>query len=392
MTQISNFFTTHNKNLCSGCGACQQACPFDALSMQPDEEGFIFPVKNLDKCTKCGLCENICPFPKPDYSNLGKTAYGCYVKNLSERQKSSSGALFYEVAKYVIGLGGVVFGACLSDKLKVFHRVIQTIDDLQLLRGSKYVQSSTENTYKEAKEFLKQGRFVYYTGTGCQIAGLKAYLRKDYPNLITSDLVCHGVPPQKLFDSHIKYLRNKTGKDIISYGFRDNKNWGVCESFTTSDGIIHRKPSYILSPYLNAFIKGWTFRYSCYHCPYAHIPRQGDITLADLWGAKELAPSLNPQNGISFVLINTEIGEKIWNTIKDNLTFCDVDLDSVIKWNHNLAFSSEMPMERRIVFEEIEMKGYPNIAESMFKASKKEVFKMYLRRYVKEFLKRIGLI
>lgn len=389
---MDNYFNSNNKNLCSGCGACQQACPFDALSMQPDEEGFVFPIKNIDKCTQCGLCERICPFPTPDYSNEVISAYGCYVKNLPERQKSSSGALFYEIAKYVIAHGGIVFGACMSDNLQVCHKGIQTIEDLQMLRGSKYVQSSTGNTFKEAKNYLMQGRTVYYTGTGCQIAGLKAFLNKDYPNLITSDLVCHGVPPQKLFDSHIKYLKDRIGKDIVSYEFRDNINWGVCESFTTSDGNMYRKPSYILSPYLNSFIKGWTFRYSCYNCPYAHIPRQGDITLADLWGAKKIAPSLNPQSGISFVLINSEAGKKVWDSIKDNLTFCNVDLDSVIKWNHNLAFASEIPAERHFVFEEIKKRGYADVADTLFKASNREVFSMYLRRYAKRILKKTGLI
>lgn len=388
----NNYFNTGDKSLCSGCAACQQACPFDALSMQPDEEGFLFPVKNLDKCTNCGLCERICPFNKPIYKNEPQSFFGCYSKDSKERKQSSSGALFYILAKYVIDNGGVVAGAYLSSELKVRHIIVSDLKDLNLLRGSKYVQSNPGDIYKVIRNLLQQGTLVYFCGTGCQVAGLKAFLRTDYSNLITSDLVCHGVPSQYLFDLHINYMANRLGDIIVDYKFRDDENWGVCETIITSKGGAFKKPSYILSPYLNSFIKGLTFRYSCYNCPYAHIPRQGDLTLADLWGVKKIAPTLNPKHGVSFVMINSAMGEKLWQNIKSEIELKEVQLAKVMNYNYNLAYPSKMPKLRPFVFEIVKTKGYAYAAKTIFKASLKEIIFMYGRRYLKKILICIGVL
>lgn len=381
-----NYFNTGDKSLCSGCSACQQACPFDALSMQPDEEGFIFPVKNLNKCTECGLCERICPFTKPSYPKSKNIAYGCYVNEEEERKKSSSGALFAVIAKSIIMRGGIVYGAYLSKDLKVFHKGVDCIEDLNDLRSSKYVQSDIQNTYREIKELLKHGKEVYFCGTGCQVAGLKAFLRKNYDTLITSDLVCHGVPPQKLFDDHIEYLNKKFDYKITGYSFRNNNQWGVNEYVKTSDGVVHEKKSFILSPYLNSFISGITFRYSCYNCPYAHLPRQGDITLADLWGASKLAPKLNTSYGVSLGIINSDVGNKTWDRIKKLLTYYEIDLDKAAQWNHNIKHPSQMPEIRKTVFKEIQQKGYEAVAHTIFRPSKKMVLTMYTKKYLKKLL------
>lgn len=388
----NTYFTQGDKSLCSGCSACQQACPFNAISMQPDDEGFIFPTKDLKKCTNCGLCERICPFPNPDYSNKLKESYGCYIKDLTERQKSSSGGLSYVISKAVIEEGGIVYGANMDNNLQVQHIGVETISELCKIRGSKYVQSKIGNILIEIKKKLDNNRIVYFTGTGCQVAGLKAFLRKDYSNLITSDLVCHGVPPQSLFDKHIKYLEKSLHNKIISYSFRDNKNWGGCESVITADSQIHIKPSYIMSPYLFGFINGMTFRFSCYNCPYAHIPRQGDITLADLWGAKVLTKKLNPQNGASLILINSEKGKLWWNKIKNHVDWDSVDLNNATKWNHNLIKTSVMPRIRTEVFHIIKEKGYDYVAKTIFKAPLYSITNMYSRRFVKKILRAIGII
>ena len=386
------YFTNHNKSLCSGCSACQQACPFDALEMKPDEEGFMFPSKDINKCTNCGLCERICPFPKPNYTNILKEAYGGYTKDISERKKSSSGALSYVISKAVIEEGGIVYGAFLDENLKVRHIGIDKVNDLWKIRSSKYVQSSNNNVFSQIKKKLDKNRLVYYTGTGCQVAGLKAFLKKDYPNLITSDLVCHGVPPQKLFDEHVRYLETNIANKIVSYSFRDDKHWGGCESIVTKDAQTHVKPSYILSPYLYGFINGLTFRYSCYNCPYAHVPRQGDITLADLWGAKHLAKELNPNNGISLLLINSEKG-KLWlEKIKHSIEIKPVDLEAACKWNRNLIYPSEMPDGRKDIFRLINEKGYDYVAKNRFKPSVIAVLNVYTRRYLKQILKSFRII
>ncbi len=243
------YLITNNKSECCGCSACEQVCGHETLKMVADADGFIFPVKDLDKCTNCGLCERVCPYEHLDKKNVDEPlVYAAYSKNIEDRKKSSSGAMFYVIAKYVIEHGGIVYGTTLDRNLKVHHISAETIDDLQNLRGSKYVQSSLGNTYREIRTHLRNGRLVYFTGVGCQVAGLKSFLMKDYLNLLTSDLVCHGTPNQKLFDEHIAYLERKHHGKVVDYHFRDNTLWGVCESVTvvteSQTRRVYRVPSY----------------------------------------------------------------------------------------------------------------------------------------------------
>lgn len=222
------FLVTNNINECSGCAACYSICNHEAISMQTDENGFLIPVRDNNLCTKCGLCEKVCPIEHPDYSySLNPNAFAAY--DPKERRYSSSGGIFYTVAKYVIAQGGVVFGAAFDNDMQLRHIAVETIEGLKLLRGSKYVQSNIGEVFKDVAKQLKLNRLIYFTGTPCQIAGLKSFLRRPYDNLITSDLVCHGVPSQKLFDMHLKYLENLTGSKVDAYSFRDCRYWMIRE-------------------------------------------------------------------------------------------------------------------------------------------------------------------
>lgn len=189
------------QSLCYGCKACEQVCPCKAIEMRDDSEGFRYPKINTDLCVDCGMCQKSCPTQDLNIEKfLHKTPErvdAAWNKNLDERLKSTSGGLFYLLAERWIREGGVVFGAGYDGHLKVEHRSVETIEDLKALRGSKYVQSDVGNTFALAKEFLKQGRKVLYSGTPCQIAGLKSFLGKDPDNLQTIDLVCHGTPSPK---------------------------------------------------------------------------------------------------------------------------------------------------------------------------------------------------
>lgn len=195
------YFINKNDYDCSGCTACMNICSHDAITMEKNEEGFLYPVRHNDICVNCGLCENICPFEHPVYKNDSPLVYAAYDKK--ERTGSSSGGIFYTIARYVINQGGIVYGAAYDDELKVMHRSARTIQELEALRGSKYVQSDLNDCFKQIKDELKKGTLVYFTGVGCQVAGLYAYLRKDYSNLLTSDVVCHGVSSQHLFNMHL---------------------------------------------------------------------------------------------------------------------------------------------------------------------------------------------
>lgn len=367
------YLKTKNKYECCGCTACQQVCGKSAITMQTDEEGFAYPQTDESLCINCGLCEKVCAFSSPVYNNEETPdVYATHLTDREQREKSSSGGLFYTIAKWIISQGGIVYGAAFDKNLTLRHIGVETENDLQALRGSKYLQSDLRNTYKEAREELKKGRWCYFTGTACQIAGLKAFLRKDYPTLITSDLVCHGVPSQKIFNEHLAYLRKKhNNNNITNYQFRDNKKWGVCEivNFTNPNKqeIVYTKPTYELSPYLYSFMHSYTYRYSCYDCKFAKIPRQGDITLADYWGAKTFFPDIDMSCGVSLILLNNEKGKNFWNNIKEECKYYKSNVTDAAKYNANLIHKTKEPEIRKSIYRLIEKEGYEKIAKREFR-------------------------
>lgn len=383
------YLVTEDKSECCGCTACEAICTTRALSMQRDEEGFLYPVKDTDKCTDCGLCEKVCAFAHPQYATIVPRVFATYVKNEEERKKSASGALFYAIAQKVIVQGGVVCGAVMDEYLQVRHQVASTMEGVQTFRGSKYVQSDMCNCFREVKNLLKANRFVYFTGTPCQVAGLKAFLRKDYSNLLTSDLVCHGVPSQTLFDTHIDYLKKKHHtRHIYNYQFRDYFTAGGCEifNFTNPRGKVRqvKHPSYVLSPFLYSFMHAFTFRMSCYQCPFARLPRQGDISLADFWGAQHYHKEMNGKYGISLILLNTEKGEEYWMKVKSEIDYVESDVEKAACYNKNLVQPTVMPPIRKGIYKRVETEGYDKLAKTIFRSPdhRKTSFKFFLRKMV----------
>lgn len=384
------YLVTNKKEECCGCSACQQICHINAISMIQDEEGFLFPIKNNDVCTDCGACEKVCPFEYPIYSQKSPKVLAAYLKNQEEIKKSSSGGIFYLIAREIIKQGGVVFGATIDKKMQVHHAEAKTLDELELLRGSKYVQSAMGDCYRKIRRILQNGQWVYFTGTGCQVAGLKAFLRKDYTNLLTSDLVCHGVPCQRLFDMHIAYLERKHNGKVIEYQFRDNNNWGVRESATIvvdSRTRIFRLPTYKLSPYLYSFMFAMTYRYSCYECPFAKVPRQGDITLADFWGVRYFFPNMDTHHGVSLVLLNTNKGMDFWGKLQSYVHSEDSNVNSAAQFNENLVHTTVMPLIRTTIFSKIEMEGYSVIARTLFRPENYNLIK--IKVYIRYLLDKI---
>ncbi len=354
------YFITKNEYECSGCTACMNVCAHGAIEMRENGEGFVFPIKDNDKCVDCGLCEKVCPFEHPVYKNNAPEVFAAYDRK--ERGGSASGGLFYTIASYVIKHNGVVFGSVYDENLKVKHICARTLQEVQAMRGSKYVQSDLDTVFKEVKDELKKGALVYFTGVGCQVAGLYAYLRKDYDNLITSDIVCHGIPSQKLFDIHLKYLSDKYGSKVKQYSFRDERYWLIREETTLANN--KRKYEYDgnMSPYLYSFGLGYTYRYSCFNCKFAKIPRQGDISLADFWGIGETATAMDTSKGVSLVLVNSKKGEKVWNEIKPRLVFRQSTLEAAAKHNPNVIRPTKEPEFRRDFFRILAKDGYTKMA------------------------------
>lgn len=400
------YFINKNEYDCSGCTACINICNHNAITMEKNEEGFLYPVRHNDKCVNCKLCEDICPFEHPLYKNDNPSVYAAYDKK--ERTGSSSGGIFYTIARYVINQGGIVYGAAYDDNLKVKHRSARTIKELEALRGSKYVQSDLNDCFKQIKDDLRQGRLVYFTGVGCQVAGLYAYLRKDYNNLFTSDLVCHGSPNQAFFDEHLKYISNQYHSKVKNYSFRDTRYWLTREKADLSNGKSVIKYDGNLSPYLYAFGLGYNHRYSCYNCKFAKIPRQGDISLADYWGVQKTFPFIDATKGVSLVLINNTKGKKLWDNITSQLVYVQSTIEDAIRDNPNIIRPTKEPQIRKSFFRILDVDGYEQMAktylvcpekmknhsiERIMRLRKWHLYQYYinLKRYTKLFLYKLKL-
>lgn len=361
------FFDSQIKSECSGCTACLNVCPVSAIKMQEDEEGFLYPKIDINVCINCGVCRKVCSWENPKYDNYDEPlTFAAVLKDKSERQRSTSGGVFFTIASWVINHGGIVYGAAFDKDLKLHHISVDAADDLWRLRGSKYIQSSLDNVYLDVKEQLSCGRWCLFTGTGCQIGGLKSFLQKDYQNLITVDVVCHGVPSQKLFDNHIAYMENMYGDKVCGYQFRDLKKGSGCETCFFEKRRVVVNPSYELSPYLYSFMYSYTLRLSCYECKFAKIPRQGDITLADYWGIEKIYPDFDRNNGVSLIMINNAKGEQVWNSVKDTCTFVKSNIIDAIASNRNIIAPTEKPQIRNTIYKEIKKEGYAIVAKNRF--------------------------
>ena len=336
-----------DKKNCCGCWACVQQCPKQCISMIEDDEGFLYPKVDKGICINCHLCEYVCPIINTDAPRKPLETYAAINKDEQIRLESSSGGIFSAIAEYIINDGGVVFGAKFNDKWEVIHDYTETIDGLAQFRGSKYVQSQIGDNYKKAKQFLTSGRKVLFSGTPCQIAGLKSYLKKDYENLVTIDLICHGVPSPLILEKYKQeFLQNNPNEKIININFR-SKLIGWNSSHTITDIYTNIK-LYSLQKinYMKAFLYNAAINTSCLDCQFNKIPRIADITIGDFWGVDEYDKSLNDKNGLSIILINNEKGQNLLNKIDEICKLQEVPLDVATKRNPNIYSSSKAHKNR----------------------------------------------
>ncbi len=342
-----------DKKECCGCGSCMQKCPKNAIKMVEDEEGFLFPKIEKKLCINCGLCSRVCPQIKKMTKSKENypQAYAVHNKNEKELLNSSSGGMFSILANYVLENNGVVFGAAYNDNNEVEHIKVENKQELAKLRNSKYVQSNIKNTYKEAEKNLIEDRMVLFTGTPCQISGLKAFLGKEYDKLILADIVCHGVPNQKVFKKYLDFLEQKFKSKVKSYNFRnkDQNGWGLYAKIETEDGRIRYKNS-AFDPYYNAFLECKMYRESCYNCHYTSFYRDSDITLADYWGILGIHPEFYSEKGVSLVLVNSNKGDKIFRNVSGKIKFIKTDLEKASQKNMNLKKPSKRPKERDNIY------------------------------------------
>lgn len=365
---------------CTQCYACMNACPKSCICMHEATDGFSLPTIDRSKCVECGACVKACHRLTENVQyRTPKNTYACWTRNESDRKRSSSGGAFSILARKILNEGGIVYGASMCEDLKVRHIGVESTDEIIRLQGSKYLQSYLGNTYKEVRAHLRDGRKVLFTGTPCQVGGLLTFLHREYENLYTCDVVCHGVPSQKAFDIYIDKIGIR-GK-CKNFNFRFTEGWGYQLSrqlvTPTKDGDSNKK---IISPknayYLRAFTKGLMFSEACYNCAYARPERVSDVTLADYWGLGVMKPFNHPTHkGVSLLLVNSDKALELLNKCPD-LFFEERPLEEAIEGNHNLSHTSVRPEGRNTYFEDSKMLS---ISELSSKYGIKESMRDYLR-------------
>lgn len=324
--------TILDKNQCCGCSACTQICPKGSIKMKSDEEGFEYPFIEKDKCINCDLCEKICPLKKMyKKDNQILKSYVTYAKETSMRLQSSSGGLFSALAEEILERNGVIFGAAFDEEFLVHHIGIESKEELIKLRGSKYLQSRIENTYYEAKKFIDAGRFVLYSGTACQIAGLKAYLQKEYENLYTIDVLCHGVPSPKVWKLYLEDKEKQHASSINSIDFRNKKHgWKTYSVELIFKNLKKYEEIFINDAFMQLFLKDICLRPSCHNCQFKNLNRPADITLGDCWGIENYMPNMDDDKGTSVMLIHSKRGEELFDIIKNQIIYCEANIDKVL--------------------------------------------------------------
>lgn len=330
---------------CTGCTACVSICTVSAIEMEPDQEGFSYPKIDIKKCIECGQCAGVCPlknhFPEEERNDFGTEIYALMNQNTEIRRKSSSGGAFFALASTFLALkstacSGHVYGVSMTDDgLKAVHVEADSIEQLYRMLGSKYVQSDLVGVFCRIKKELENGEKVLFSGTPCQVAGLKRFLKKDYSSLYTIDFVCHGIPSPGVWK---RYLREKTlSKRIKEISFRDKnvgwKDYSLALSF--DDGTMMSK-TVGEDPYLKAFVHNITIRKSCFNCKFRQLVRNSDLTLADCWGAENYLKEMNDNQGISAVIIHSEKGKNIFSML-DNIKTIKIDLKDFQRYNPSLT-------------------------------------------------------
>lgn len=359
-----------DKSQCCGCSACVQRCPKQCITMKEDEEGFLYPVVDVSKCINCNLCEKVCPLINSPKKILPISVLGVKNRNEEERMASSSGGVFIALAKKVIEKGGVVFGAVFDENWDVVHSYSETLEGVKPMMGSKYVQSRIGDCYCDVERFLKSGREVMFTGTPCQLTGLHNFLKKKYPNLLSVDCLCHGVPSPKVWR---KYLNERMNQIVHEYNgtieensyinkisfinFRDKKLSGWKNfSFVIhgkSDVKKYNKNSFILESHKdNTFMKGFLtnvyLRLSCYNCRCKNGISHSDLTLADFWGIDSVAPDFYDNKGVSLILVNSEKGYSYLSLL--DVEIYESSVDVVKKLNMGFREKTILSSNRRHFF------------------------------------------
>lgn len=382
---MTEYIKSDDLSKCYGCDACVQICPRDAILMKPNDEGFLYPILDAAKCINCGLCAKICPAENVSSINSPIKVYAAQDKNLSVLLDSSSGGLFSAFAEQIIADGGYVVGCIFNEELRAVHVLTNRKELVEKMRGSKYVQSDIRSIYNQIKTYLIAGHKVLFTGTPCQVDGLKRFLCKDYETLITVDLICHGVPSPLLLSSYLKSVSERKGK-VTDIRFRDKKRNG----WRSQGSISYNNKVKTISPYNSSYyyyyyLQNSVSRICCYSCKYSSVKRVSDITIGDYWNIEKVMPEINSKNGYSVCLINTIRGNKFFDNVKDKLYYYETTLEDAVKGNGNLSSPCPMPSDRKDIYYRIKKEGWAQVEKTEFKPKK---FLPFIQKCVPKSIKR----
>lgn len=345
------------KDKCCGCSACFSACGHHAITMQLDSEGFEYPIISQEACVDCGLCQSVCPVLQ--YENRksireknsdAQIGFAARNKNFSQRLISSSGSIFPPIAEWILDNNGLVVGAAYDNDFNVVHKFVESKDELCALQGSKYLQCKADNeTFKYIRKELKNGRKVLYSGMACQVEGLKSFLRKEYDNLYTIDLICMGIPSYVVWQ---KYLAAFFGDEKIkSINFKEKSiGWDTFTFRVDTDKRIFKERG-MHNLYLRSMFLSWNMRPSCFQCPFKKAKRISDFTLADAWGVYHSTPDINDNKGLSSVIVHSNKGLELWNILKDKIDSVQVSIDDIAAGNSNLITNKPQTGDRKLFFE-----------------------------------------
>lgn len=369
---------THEENACCGCGACEQVCRFSAIEMRKNDEGFLYPEVNTERCTQCEACKQACPMENMISEVVPKAFYAVMNGDDEKLIKSSSGGVFRLIADYVISIGGCVVGCILDENMNAVFKITDRKQDLEAMQGSKYLASCPNNVFSEIKEKISSGITVLFTGSPCQNAALFCYLKKQPPNLITIDFLCHGMPSQNAFDSYIDFLENKYHKPIKEYKFRDKevRGWNLAESFYAG-----KKKHYnvaMTSTYLYGYTHGYFNRYICYSCPFRGR-RITDFTMSDYWGVNKHHLLPNSDKGVSALSINTSKAINIFEEIKRNTNYQTTKREWIAEENPSIMYDHKesIPQIRDEIYSEIKSRGWRVIAHKYLMCPRRFMKKLW---------------
>ena len=373
---------------CCGCGACANICPQNCIELICDNEGFLYPNVDKEKCINCNLCEKVCSFNSEIDNTEVKISYAYRSKNIEQLMQSSSGGVFSDISNYILEKQGIVYGTALVDKCTKAQVIgVDNKAELEKLRGSKYFQSNINEAYLNVKKHLDSGICVLFSGTPCQVNGLKMFLNKEYENLICVDIICHGAPSQLLWEKYLKYLSNKFSIVIENVNFRSKKNgwqnYGMEIFESSGDSKFYQRLS---NPFMRMFLYDYSLRPSCYECK-AKKKNLSDITIGDFWGIDNICPELNNDKGTSIIIVRTNKGKDYLNKILDQGEYKMIDYHEAIQYNPADIISLPKPKKRKNFYKDLSKYSFEKMIKKYATDSLYDKVKIYMRKILKNLNK-----